>query len=66
MDTERNLRQLGAKRQHIEQELKDLRPVLADAIRAASRDGVKQVDIVKATGYTREMIRRIVGGDHGR
>ena len=35
---------------------------LADCIRFAAADGARQVDIVKATGYTREQIRRIVAG----
>lgn len=39
----------------------DLRAELFDAIRAESaKDGVKQVDIVNDTGFTREHIRRIV------
>lgn len=37
------------------------RKELAEAIRDADRDGMKQVDIVKITGYTREHVRRIVG-----
>ncbi len=32
---------------------------LANAIIQAARDGVRQVDIVKATGYTRERVRQI-------
>jgi CRP-like cAMP-binding protein len=35
---------------------------LADAIREAAAEGWRQVDIVMATGYTREQIRRIVAG----
>ncbi len=35
---------------------------LAEEIRAAAAEGMRQVDIVKATGYTREQIRRIVAG----
>lgn len=35
---------------------------LAEAIREAAAAGMRQVDIVKATGYTREQIRRIVAG----
>jgi len=35
---------------------------LANAIREAAANGMRQVDIVKATGYTREQIRRIVAG----
>ncbi len=34
---------------------------LVEAIREADREGTKQVDIVKITGFTREHIRRIVG-----
>ncbi|MFV2087634.1 hypothetical protein [Micromonospora sp. LOL_021] len=33
---------------------------LAEAIRAADRDGVRQVDIVAATGYSRERVRQII------
>lgn len=42
------------------------REELAEAIREADRDGTKQVEIVKVTGYTREHIRRIVAAkpDH--
>lgn len=36
------------------------REELAEAIVAADRSGVRQVDIVRVTGYTREHIRRIV------
>ncbi|MFK4037601.1 hypothetical protein ACI2LC_17565 [Nonomuraea wenchangensis] len=35
------------------------RQKLADAIVAAARDGVRQVEIVKMTGYTRERVRQI-------
>jgi CRP-like cAMP-binding protein len=38
------------------------RLALADAIRADAEAGVTQVDIVRATGYTREQVRRIVKG----
>ena len=43
-----------------ETELKAARADLAEAIRADAAAGVRQVDIVKLTGYTREQIRRIV------
>lgn len=33
---------------------------LAEEIRAADRAGMRQVDIVAATGYSRERIRQIV------
>jgi F0F1-type ATP synthase membrane subunit b/b' len=32
---------------------------LADAIVEAARDGMRQVDIVRKTGYTRERVRQI-------
>jgi hypothetical protein len=56
------VRKLGARRQELQDELDQLRPELVDAIRAAAAEGMRQIDIVKATGYTREMVRRIVGG----
>ncbi|GAB1694806.1 hypothetical protein [Krasilnikovia sp. M28-CT-15] len=36
------------------------RAVLAKEIQAADRAGMRQVDIVAATGYSRERIRQIV------
>lgn len=35
---------------------------LAKAIRQAAAASMRQVDIVKATGYNREQVRRIVAG----
>jgi len=35
------------------------RPRLAAAIVAAARAGMRQVEIVKVSGYTREQVRRI-------
>lgn len=40
--------------------LEQRRAELADAIRAAAEADVKQVDIVRITGYTRETVRRLV------
>lgn len=37
-----------------------LREEVAEAIRAAHRDGVAQKDICEVTGYTRQQVRRIV------
>lgn len=37
----------------------EARARLMDAIVRAARDGVRQIQIVRATGYTREAIRRI-------
>jgi CRP-like cAMP-binding protein len=42
--------------------LETARLALADAIRADAAAGVTQVDITRATGYTREQVRRIVAG----
>ena len=36
------------------------RTELADAIRDADQSGVRQVDIVAVTGYSRERVRQIV------
>lgn len=36
------------------------RTELADAIVQAARDGVRQTDIVRVTGYARESVRRIL------
>ncbi|MBW4703571.1 MULTISPECIES: hypothetical protein [unclassified Micromonospora] len=41
-------------------QVKAARVELAEAIRAADRDGTRQVDIVTATGYSRERIRQII------
>ena len=57
------VRALGRKHQRLRADLEDLRPELLDAIRAAAAEGMRQIEIVKATGYTREMVRRIVRGE---
>jgi F0F1-type ATP synthase membrane subunit b/b' len=41
-------------------EIAAARSRLAEAIVAAARDGMRQVDIVRATGYTRERVRQIL------
>ena len=56
------LRYLGRKHQRLRADIDAIRPQLADAIRAAAAAGVPQVEIVKATGYTRDRIRKIVAG----
>lgn len=38
---------------------REKREQLADAIVDAARDGMRQVEIVKMTGYTRERVRQI-------
>lgn len=57
-DTARLL-QLGRKHQRLRADLEELRPELAIEIQAAAAAGVPQVDIVKATGYTRDQVRQI-------
>lgn len=42
--------------------LDQARAELAEQIRAADRAGMRQRDIVAATGYSRERIRQIVSG----
>jgi beta-phosphoglucomutase-like phosphatase (HAD superfamily) len=55
------VRALGRRRVLLEAELsEEVRPELVAAIRAAAAQGHRQVDIVKASGYTREMVRRIL------
>jgi hypothetical protein len=44
------------------QAAEEARTDLAEMIRLAAGHGMRQVDIVKATGYTREQVRRIVAG----
>jgi predicted transcriptional regulator len=39
--------------------LEAARPVLAEAIVNAARSGMRQTEIVRASGYTREQVRRI-------
>lgn len=40
--------------------LVDARAELADAIVAAAEDGMRQRDIIKITGYSRERVRQIL------
>lgn len=60
METSKALRFAAQRRLKALDDLEAARVDLAEAIRADAASGVRQVDIVKATGYTREMIRRIV------
>lgn len=62
MSVSEDTRRLGAERQRLEAALDELRPKLIEAIRRDIRTGARQIDVVKATGYNREMIRRIAGG----
>jgi hypothetical protein len=56
------LKSLAAARLRLRAELEDVRLSLAEAIRQETSAGVRQVDMVEVTGYTREQIRRIVDG----
>lgn len=42
-----------------QKKLTELRPQIADAIAEAARAGMRQADIVRITGYTRERVRQI-------
>jgi hypothetical protein len=53
------LDQLGRRFQRLRAELESMRPELAEEIREAAAAGVAQVEIVRATGYTRDQIRQI-------
>lgn len=43
--------------------LEDAKQRRADKVRQAHEEGMTQTEIVKATGYTRETIRRILNPD---
>ena len=51
------LNALGKRRQRLMEQLEALRIEIEPEIRAAAQAGVPQVDIVRATGYTRETVR---------
>ncbi|ADU06932.1 hypothetical protein ML5_1394 [Micromonospora sp. L5] len=53
---ERAARLVAEAREKVDQ----ARAALVEEIRAADRDGVRQVDIVAATGYSRERVRQII------
>ena len=50
------------RRRQLIEETEEVRAKLADAIRDAAAAGMRQVDIVRTTGYTREQVRNIVAG----
>lgn len=53
------LRRIAEEYQQARQAVADVRERLAAAIADAARAGVRQADIVKATGYTRETVRQV-------
>lgn len=50
---------LGRRLQRLRTAVDTLRPEVAAEIRTAHEAGMSQVDIVRATGYTRDQIRQI-------
>jgi hypothetical protein len=50
---------LGARRVELESELKQVRMSLASVIRGDAARGIRQVDLVRDSQYTREQLRRI-------
>lgn len=66
MTTDNPLATLGAKFKRLRAQLDEVKPQLDDAIRAAAAADVPQVEIVAATGYTREMIRQVCMTDEER
>ncbi|APU20903.1 hypothetical protein [Actinoalloteichus sp. GBA129-24] len=59
-DTADDLKKAATAFRRAETVLANARTRLADAIRAADADGVRQAEIARITGYTRENIRLIV------
>ncbi len=55
-----HLIKMGRKFQDLRAGLENLRLELAAEIRSAAAGGYRQVDIVRATGYTRDQVRLIV------
>ena len=51
--------QLGQQRVELERKLKDVRRRLAEVLRSDDASGVRQVDLVRDSQYTREQLRRI-------
>lgn len=51
--------QLGKRRKRAMAELEEIRTPLNDQIVAAGREGVRQADLVKTTGITRDNIRKL-------
>lgn len=53
------LNDLGTRRRQLTAELATVVEKLGRLVPAVHAGGMRQVDIVRATGYTREMIRRL-------
>ena len=50
---------LGRRNRKLNSDLRDLRKELVPEVLAAARAGVRQVEIVELSGYTREHVRRL-------
>lgn len=59
MTIQERLAQASAEYADATKKAEEARETLADAIVQAARDGMRQVEIVKMTGYTRESVRQI-------
>lgn len=55
-----DLEAAAAAYQRAKKTFEDRRAALGDAIVKAARDGTRQADIVRVTGYTRERVRQIL------
>ena len=66
MSTELTTAQLlamyGTRRQQLVAETEQIRARLVHLILAATAEGIRQVEICRTTGYTREQIRNITAG----
>lgn len=56
------LDELSRRHAELAEQLKAVRVDLLPAVKAAAAQGIPQVEIVRATGWTREHIRNIVAG----
>ena len=54
------LQQLGKRHQRLREQLDELRPELAEEIKAAIAAGARPVDVTKASGYTRDGVRKLL------
>lgn len=59
MTTMEKLEAASTRHKTAQEELKEARTQLAELIVTAAKEGVRQTEIVKVTGYTRESVRKI-------
>ncbi|XVV05832.1 hypothetical protein ACQPW3_10750 [Actinosynnema sp. CA-248983] len=67
VDHQAALSQCAAEYREAQARLSDAREALNGAIRAADADGMKQADIIRATGHvwTREQVRQVLRAGQG-